>query len=140
MFDCFGKTGFDSGSKIDGFIPRLREGKLCASACANCKRVAFPPRADCPVCLSDKFDWIVLSGLGTVYSFTAVHAAPPAFDSMTPYILGLADLDEGGRLIAWFESSLQESDIHIGMKVRVTVKEFPDTSGNRLAYVLERAP
>ncbi len=139
MFDCFGKAGFDSGTKVDGFIPRLREGKLCASACASCKHLSFPPRADCPLCLSDKFDWVVLTGLATVYSFTSVHAAPAVFEDMVPYLLGLADLDEGGRLMAWFDESLAESDIYIGMKVRVVVKELFEPQHNRLAYILKRS-
>lgn len=106
-------------SRVAGFDEQLREGRLCASRCKGCGRTCFPPRADCPACLSGEWEWIELSGNGTLYSFTAIHSAPAGFTA--PYVIGIVDLAEGGRLLASFAQGTLEEDVRVGMRVRVVV-------------------
>ncbi|KYK30423.1 MAG: hypothetical protein AYK23_01030 [Candidatus Proteinoplasmatales archaeon SG8-5] len=68
---------------------------------------------------------------------TVIHSAPTGFEDMTPYTLGLVDLDGGGRLLSWFENT-KDKDIKIGMKVKVVPKIFEEIEEIKLYYALEK--
>jgi len=80
------------------FWEALAEGRFETTFCLDCSKPAFPPRAFCPHCWSDRVEWRVLSGRGRLYSQTRVHAASSAFAHEAPYRLGLVDLEEGLRV------------------------------------------
>ena len=83
------------------FWANLREHKLTAQRCSSCNKIfGFPPQSHCPHCLSSEYQWVPLSGKGTVYSHIAYHRAwHPAYQDKIPYNVSLVDLDEGGRLV-----------------------------------------
>ena len=58
----------------------------------------FYPRVLCPFTGSDKLEWRVSKGLGTVYATTVVHPGEGA-----PYNVALIDCDEGFRLMSRVE-------------------------------------
>jgi uncharacterized OB-fold protein len=77
-----------------------REGKLLLQRCGDCGTLRFFPRYLCTACGSDRTEWAEASGRGTVHSFTIVHrAAFPEFQARTPYVVALADLEEGPRMM-----------------------------------------
>ncbi|MBI5531098.1 MAG: Zn-ribbon domain-containing OB-fold protein [Deltaproteobacteria bacterium] len=108
-------------SRVAGFEELLREGRLCASRCRGCGYTSMPPRADCPACLSAEWKWVERGGAATLYSFTTIHSAPVGFSA--PYVIGVVDLDEGGRLMAPFPRGTADSDVRVGMRVQVVVSE-----------------
>src|SRR5207249_11005554 len=59
------------------FYTRLAAGRLATTRCAECKRLAWPPRAFCGECGSDRFDWVDLSGEGTIHAFTIQEVGLP---------------------------------------------------------------
>jgi uncharacterized OB-fold protein len=78
-----------------------RDDKLLLQRCADCGTLRFFPRYLCTECGSDDADWAEASGRGTVHSFTIVHrAAFPEFQSRTPYVVALIDLEEGPRMMS----------------------------------------
>ena len=55
----------------------------------------YPPGPACPWCAGNAFEWVPVSGRGTVYSYTEVrHAVQPAFRAHVPYLALLVELDE----------------------------------------------
>ena len=86
--------------------------------CKKCDEIYFPPRADCLKCMDDKFEWIEFSGKGTLNSFTTIHTAPKGFDDIAPYTIGIVDLKEGGRLLAWI-GDIPKDKIKNDMPVKV---------------------
>lgn len=47
--------------------------RLVGHKCKHCGRVNFPPKAVCKYCLKgSEFEEVVLSGRGTVYSYTVI--------------------------------------------------------------------
>jgi uncharacterized OB-fold protein len=83
------------------FWRRVGAHAMALQRCADCGTVRFYPRALCPQCLSERADWMPVSGRGTIYSFTICHRpASEAFAAATPYIVALVDLDEGVRLLS----------------------------------------
>jgi uncharacterized OB-fold protein len=77
----------------------VREHRLVAPRCRDCGALFFYPRARCPHCFHDAFDWEELSGRGRVYSCTVVRQpAHPAFVDAVPYVFAVVELDEGIRM------------------------------------------
>ncbi|RAR59270.1 hypothetical protein C7401_111120 [Paraburkholderia unamae] len=80
------------------FWDALRDGQLRTTRCEACSAYTFPPKPFCPHCWSRDVRWTELSGRGTLYSATTVHAAPAAFRELAPYRVGIVDLEEGPRI------------------------------------------
>jgi len=135
-FHYFGKVNFVPYTKVSEFADYLKDGKLMATKCKKCGELSFPPRADCIKCLSDEFEWVECSGKGRLHTYTIIHAAPTGFDDITPYILGVLDLDEGGRLLGWID--IPKEEIKIGMYLKAVPKIFEETPEIKLYYTLEK--
>src|SRR5512139_3489725 len=59
----------------------------------------FPPRPMCPVCNSQRDEWVPMSGTGTIYSWIVVHPPVlPAFAADAPYAVVLVQLDDDPTL------------------------------------------
>ena len=58
------------------------------------------------------------------------------FEDRAPYILGLAELSEGPKVFAWIEKTVPESQVTIGLKLKLKATALPN--GN-LAYILKPA-
>ncbi len=137
-FKYFGKINFTPYTKVDAFADYLHKGKLMGTKCKQCGEIYFPPRADCLTCIDDKVEWVEFSGKGTLQSYTRIHAAPTGFDDMAPYTLGIVDLEEGGRLIAWLKD-IPAEEIEIGMKIKVVPRIFEEIEEIKLYYTIEKA-
>jgi hypothetical protein len=85
------------------FWSAAADKRLSMPRCRACQAFTFPPRPTCSECGNDAFDWVGLSGRGTVYSFTVIRQvvggpAVRAFEADIPYVVALIDLDEGPRI------------------------------------------
>lgn len=70
-------------------------GELRLQRCRACDLMRHPPGPACPWCAGDAFDWLPVSGRGTIYSYTEVrHAVQPAFRDHVPYMALLVELEE----------------------------------------------
>jgi uncharacterized OB-fold protein len=79
---------------------------LLASRCTVCGNVLFPRVDGCTYCAADDPDPVELTGPGTLWSWTAVTAAPPGYQGKVPFGVGVVELSEGVRIIG----RLTESD------------------------------
>lgn len=138
MFKWFGLVNYAPHTKVADFATHLKDGRLMGSRCTACGARSFPPRADCGECLSPEFILTEISGRGTVHTFTTVATAPSGFEHLAPYRLGLVDLDDGGRALAWFGDTLADMDITIGMPVQVVPRIAEDREAIAVFYTLER--
>ena len=138
MFKWFGKVNFSPYTKVTEFADYLKDGRLMGSRCKKCGQESFPPRADCSACLSGDFEFIEMSGKATLVSYTTIHAAPTGFEHVAPYTVGVVDLKETGRLLAWFGDSIPDSEIQIGMELQVVPQIFEEQADIKVYYSLER--
>ena len=101
-------------------------GELRMQKCADCGHVRFPPALLCARCLSERAEWVQLSGRGTVYSWIVVHQSQhPAFNADVPYNVAIVELEEGPRLHTNLIGCSNEQ-IHIGMPVEVAFQKVND--------------
>lgn len=138
MFKWFGKVNFSPYTKVAEFAQHLKDGRLMGSRCKKCGATSFPPRADCSVCMSGDFEFFEISGKAKLNTFTKIVAAPTGFDDVSPYIIGVVDLDEGGRALAWFGETIKEDEIKIGMALQVVPQIFEDLEEIKVYYSLEK--
>jgi len=138
MFKWFGKVNYTPYTKVSDFAQYLKDGHLMGSRCNECGAQSFPPRADCDQCMSGNFEFFELSGKGKLHTFTKIVAAPTGFEDVAPYIVGVVDLDDGGKAVAWFGESIAEDDIQIGMEVQVVPQIFEELEDIKVYYSLEQ--
>jgi len=138
VFNWFGKVSYCPHTKVEGFARHLKDGRLMGSKCAACGEVSFPPRADCPACRHGEFTYTEMSGKGTVVTFTRIDAAPAGFEDVTPFTVGVIDLEETGRLLAWFGETIAEADIRVDMPVQVVPRMFEENEDIQVYYTLEK--
>jgi uncharacterized OB-fold protein len=138
MFKWFGKVNYTPYTKVSDFAQYLKDGHLMGSRCKECGATSFPPRADCDRCMSGDFEFYELSGKGTLHTFTKIVAAPTGFEDVAPYIVGVVDLDDGGKAVAWFGESIPEEEIDIGMEIQIVPQIFEELEEIKVYYSLER--
>jgi len=136
-FKIFGKVNFTPYTKVERFADELRDNKLMGTKCKKCGEVYFPPRADCTKCMSNEMEWRNYSGKGKLVTFTTIHAAPTGFDDIAPYTIGVIDLQEGGRLLAWIEG-IKPEELKIGMALTAVPQIMEDVEELRVVYVLRK--
>jgi uncharacterized OB-fold protein len=138
MFKWFGLVNFAPFTKVTDFAQHLKDGRIMGSRCKSCGATSFPPRADCDVCMSGDFEFFETNGKGTVHTYTKIIAAPTGFETVAPYIVGLVDLAEGGRALAWFGETIKEEDIEIGMDIQMVPQIFEELEEIKVYYTLEK--
>jgi uncharacterized OB-fold protein len=117
-------------NKTAKFWNGLKEGKVFATKCENCGKLHFPPVADCGECGSSSVDWVKLDGEGEVETFTEIVVKPASFSKESPYIVAIARLKEGVKVLAWL-TGVEREDVKVGLKVRIVTKAASD---GRVSY------
>jgi uncharacterized OB-fold protein len=107
--------------KTSKFWKELEKGKIFTTKCKKCKIINFPPVIDCGICGSSKVDWIELSGRGKILTYTKVFVKPASFSEEKPYIVAIAELDEGIKILSWI-TGVEIEEISVGKKVRLVPK------------------
>jgi len=138
VFEWFGMVSYCPHTKVAEFARHLKDGRLMGSLCGECGYTTFPPRADCPQCLSEKFSYVEMGGEGVLVTFTRIEAVPAGFEDVAPFICGVIDLKECGRLLAWFGETIPEHEIEIGMQVQVVPRIFEELEEIKVYYTLEK--
>jgi len=107
--------------KYSKFFVELERGKFFATRCGACQKTYAPPRPLCPDCLKI-CDWVQLTGLGTLKTYSLIHFAPGSNDDVrrlkTPYVLAYVLLDGASTLFPHI-LRIEPARVNVGMRVRV---------------------
>ncbi len=126
----------DSPLTLPGFFSALADGELLGGVCAECGEVLLPPRPSCYACGGRRIDVEAQPKTGLIFSYTAVHTPPPAFESEGPYTIAVVELDSGGRLLG--RVNAEYDDVEIGSRVRLHTRELTaDERSIAIEYELE---
>lgn len=102
----------------------IQKGELRIQKCKSCGVLRHPPRPMCGECQSVEWESVRSNGEGTIYSHTILHHPKfPGFDY--PVICALIELREGTRIVSNIVGCA-DSDVHIGMPVRVSIENVDD--------------
>jgi uncharacterized OB-fold protein len=107
-------------SPLAVYQAHLDKGELAYQWSPGASKAVFYPRIICPFTGSDRLEWRVSAGLGTVYATTVTHPRDGA-----PYNVALIDCDEGFRLMSRVEEIAPE-EVKIGMRVKFRLHRTED--------------
>jgi uncharacterized OB-fold protein len=103
---------------VSSFYKFVSEKRLMAAKCNKCGTVLLPPKPMCTKCLSTHLKWIELEGAGKLLSYTVIYIAPEQFQSITPYTVGIVELQNGLRLPGMIRG-VDPKEIRVGMDLKI---------------------
>ena len=104
-----------------------------AGKCAKCGHIVFPPRVVCPRCGSREFGPARLAETGSLLTYTVIRVPPATFEDQTPYVLAIAELDDGVRLTAQVVDC-DFAALKVGMRVRLEFRRISQESAAGVIY------
>jgi uncharacterized OB-fold protein len=130
----------DNDSEYRGYFEAAGEHKLVVKKCGACGLLRGEPGPACPWCPSLDWEWVKVSGKGTIYSYQIVaHTVVPALKDLAPFAIVLVELDEqsgkpteedGLRIVANLLTDdmkpEKEENVAIGARVEVIFDDEPD--------------
>ena len=106
---------------IEQFYRFMNEGKLMGAKCIKCGKIMLPPRPICIQCYSKDLEWIKLENKGKLLTYTIIHVAPPQFQHLVPYAVGIIELEKGLKLPGMIKG-IDFDKIKIGMELKIEVE------------------
>jgi hypothetical protein len=107
------------------FWEAARNGKLMIQYDPVVKKYQFYPRSISIFTGRKNLEWREVSGKGTLYSFTDIHVAPPGFEDLAPYMIGVIELDEGVRMMTPLQGITMD-DAQLGMRMKICWQKLSD--------------
>ena len=134
-FERFGSVSFTTEAKTAEFVTYLEQGKVMATRCRKCQTSYFPPSMDCPKCLLSDMEWFEIKGNGKLTTYTVVNYGPTGFEDETPYILAIAEFEDGIKIFGRLSRNIKVSDIEVGMELKIMPAKLP---GGRVSYEFQK--
>jgi uncharacterized OB-fold protein len=112
---------------MEQFYKYISRGKLMGGKCKKCGKIHLPPRPLCDRCFSKEFEWTRIQPKGKLVTYTIIHVAPPQFQQMTPYAVGIIQLENNLKIPGMIREVAPEQ-IKIGMELTIAFETFTTTS------------
>jgi uncharacterized OB-fold protein len=103
---------------IEQFYRNINQQKLLAGKCIKCGKIHLPPRTVCDKCYSKDFEWIETPRKGRLLTYTVIHIAPAQFQSISPYAIGIVELENDVKLPGMIQGT-ELGQLKIGMCLSV---------------------
>ncbi|MBI2847805.1 MAG: OB-fold domain-containing protein [Chloroflexi bacterium] len=102
-----------------GWWGALRRHEMVLQRCTSCQTFRHPPQGTCPKCYSEDWEWVKMSGRGTIYSFIVVwQSVLPQWRRDTPYNVVQVTPEEAPNIrITGNVIDVDHSALKIGMPV-----------------------
>jgi len=111
---------------IEQFYKNISQKRLMGGKCRKCGKIHLPPRPLCDKCLSTEFEWVELPKTGRLLTYTIIHVAPPQFQNMTPYAVGIVQLENGVKIPGMIKD-VPLDKIRVGMSLKMEFEETQPT-------------
>jgi len=121
-------------SSLKKFLDGLAKGKLYGTRCRSCGVKYFPPRTRCSSCGSNDLEWVEVSRKGKLLSYTVVNVKPESYQGYPDYVIGIADMEDGFRVLAWVKCE-DLSKLKRGMRIRVEIDKRKE-DGLQIYYIV----
>ncbi len=114
---------------VSRFIEDLKQGKLMGTKCVKCGERYLPPRQHCK-CGSQETEWYEAPTKGQIATHTIVAFPPDSMARYAPYIVAVAELDDGSRILAQI-TGVTPATLKVGLPVQVVPHQI---SQDRIVY------
>lgn len=108
------------------FWDKARLGELWLPICVDTAKAFLPPRALSPY-TGGAVSWQRATGRASLASFIIVHRPAPGFEGEVPYVVAVAALEEGPRMLANLPGAPPDADaLTIGAPLELVFEERGD--------------
>ncbi len=123
---------WDTGQAIGRYLEELKNGRLIARRCNNCRRIMIPPRMFCERCFGPTHDWVVVKDTGTINTFSLSYVSWDVRRLKKPEIPAVIEIDgaSSGMGIMHVLGNVKPKAVRIGMKVRAVWKPAKQRTGS----------
>jgi len=111
------------------FVEELKNERFMGTRCRKCGAKYLPPRAHCK-CGSADVEWFEASRQGKILTYTSVGFPPQSMSKHKPYIVAIAELKDGSKLLAQL-TDVSLKMLRVGMPVQVVSRSV---STERIVY------
>ena len=123
---------YSAGRVVSRFLLALcDECTIYGIRCPECGRVYVPPRSTCGTCFVDTRDWVPLSGLGTLVSFTEISYAETVHPLEPPFFVGIIKLDGADTGLLHLIRNVNAAKLVIGLRMKAIF------AGKRRGHILD---
>jgi len=119
---------------VSKFVEALKNGRLIGTQCRKCNAKYLPPRAHCK-CGSNEMEWYEAPTRGELLTYTLIMYPPESMSKYAPYIMAIAKLEDGSRLLAHITGVTPKS-LQVGMTVQVVPHQILE---DRIVYKFKPA-
>ena len=85
--------------------------------------------------MKGNIEWFELKGNCRLLTYSTLYFAPASFRYEVPYILAVAQFEEGPTVLAPLNKDIKEDEIESGMELRLKPMEL---AGGRVIYELRK--
>lgn len=125
---------WDAGAAIGRYLAGLKEGKIMARTCNECRRILVPPRMFCEQCFRPTDSWTQVKDTGVVNTFSICWVSWDMKPLEIPEIPAVIEIDGATKGIGIMHKigNVSPDDVHVGMKVRAVWKKPDEREGSIL--------
>ncbi len=129
--DRFPLTGrYTYGIAGERFFREIKDNaRFMGTRCPTCDLVYVPPRLYCERCFAHLDEWVEVSPVGTVATFTVLYVDLDENPLSEPQIVALVELDGADGGLVHFLGEVEPDDVYTGMPVEAVFKPAEERVG-----------
>ncbi len=112
---------------IESFYEFIKQERVMGAKCQKCGTLLLPPKPMCPKCFSKDLKWKEFEKRGKLLTYTVIHVSTKKFQALTPYAVGIAELEGGIQLPGMIkEISLDKIKVDMNLVVDFEKEQLSD--------------
>ena len=118
------KYAWSAGIAMSRFLEELKNGRILASVCKKCGRIAVPPRVFCEFCFKPIDEYTYVKDTGKINTYSVSFIAADASRVKEPTIVAVIELDGAspGMGILHKIGEIDWKEVKFGMRVKAVWK------------------
>ena len=114
-----------AGKAGSRFYQELKDNRrIWGTRCPQCSLVYLPPRETCPRCYRMMDEWVEVSSIGTLMTFTVTRYAVPSIQPQgPPFAMGIVKLDGADTGLVHLLGGVDLGEITAGMRMQAVFRE-----------------
>jgi uncharacterized OB-fold protein len=124
---------YTAGIAGERFFREIQEGaRFLGTRCEACDLTYVPATMFCERCFADLEEWVEVSNLGTVFTYTVLFRDLEDAPLNPPAILAYVKLDGADGGLVHYVGEVAPDAVHIGLRVEAVFKEAAEREGSIL--------
>lgn len=119
------------GKSMSRFFTEMKDNKkLYGKKCPKCSRVSCPPKSYCGECFVSTDEFVELSDIAELSSYTTIHMVFPGQPKEPPYISAWVKPGGADSMLFHILHADSEEDLYVGKKVKAIWRDDNERKGS----------